>query len=249
MRKIISLTAVFLMLTVTFASALDLDKAKVYFLGGNYSACIKECEGILASSNYSPKLDQLYYLLALSYLKEGNYLRASDIFEIILTEFDKSVYAEEARLGIGDAYLLGGDLKQAEKMYKMLLKNKECRLLPQVYRRIAYCELKNGSKSEAQAYIARLKQEFPQSPEIKLIEVPPVQDFYSVQVGCFSRLTNATNLVRKLNARGYPAYMETVSSNDMKTYRVKVGKLKTRSEAEKLSAKLSAEGYPAKIVP
>jgi len=54
-------------------------------------------------------LDELYYLLSLSYLKDGNYLRASDIFEIILREFKGSRFKEDALLALGDTYFLRGD--------------------------------------------------------------------------------------------------------------------------------------------
>jgi outer membrane protein assembly factor BamD (BamD/ComL family) len=80
----------------TYVYALNIDKVKINFLNGDYKAAILEGEKILAHSRQSPDTDELYYFLGLSYLKEGNSLRASDIFEIILSEFKDSRFRQEA---------------------------------------------------------------------------------------------------------------------------------------------------------
>ncbi|MBN1913662.1 MAG: hypothetical protein JW788_04610 [Candidatus Omnitrophica bacterium] len=51
------------------------------YLSGDYKAAISEGEKILAQAKDQDGLDELYYILALSYMKEGNYLRASDILK------------------------------------------------------------------------------------------------------------------------------------------------------------------------
>ncbi len=108
------------------AYALDLDKARAYFLSGDYAACINECERILAGAGHSKGVDELYYLLGLGYLKEGNFSRAEDIFNIVLKEFPKSAFKDEAALGLGDTYLLREQYAQAQKHYRQLLKYETC---------------------------------------------------------------------------------------------------------------------------
>jgi hypothetical protein len=85
-----------LVIGVSSAYALNIDKVKINFLNGDYKAAILEGEKILAHSRQSPDTDELYYFLGLSYLKDGNSLRASDIFEIILSEFKDSRFRQEA---------------------------------------------------------------------------------------------------------------------------------------------------------
>lgn len=46
----------------TEAYALDLDKARLLFLSGDYGACINEGEKLLADSAHSQNIDELYYL-------------------------------------------------------------------------------------------------------------------------------------------------------------------------------------------
>lgn len=231
--------------------ALNLEKPKVYFLKGEYDAVISECEKILAGASYSQELDALYYLLGLSYLKSGNYLRASDIFEIILKEFKDSNFRERALLGLGDAYFLKGDFDKAKVYYEELSKNSpQTKLQPALYYRLSQVGFKMGNIQEAKIYLDKLKQEYPLNIETRLDNDLSSQDlYYTVQVGSFSNGINARNLTQKLKNKGYPAYIEEVSSQGKIIYRVRVGKLKARQEAEALENKLKYEGYPTKLYP
>ena len=242
----------------SIAFALNLDKLKIYFLKGDYKSAISEGERILADSKPSSLgLDELYYLLGLSYLKDGNYLRAADIFEIILKEFKDSEFKEEAELGSGDTYFLREDFTRAQGCYKELIANNPySKLKSQVYYRLSQIGFKKGDTQQGQEYAQKLKQEFPsnmelfQSNDTLFIAGPSFDFYYTVQVGSFSNSTNARNLTEKLIQKGYPAYIEeAVSQEGEKIYRVRVGKLKIRQEALILQGKLTQEGYPTKLCP
>jgi tetratricopeptide (TPR) repeat protein len=233
------------------AYALDIDRVKAAFIGGDYKAAILEGEKILADTDKNYNADELYYILGFSYLKDGNYLRASDIFEIIINEFKNSRYAPEARLGLADTYFFRGDLQKAKKGYLDLSLDKGAsRLKASVYYRLSECEAKLGNTDSAKDYLAKLKQEFPQNIEAGLETCSLVPDFYySVQVGSFLSKTNAENLARQLERKGYSAYIEEGTSQGAAIYRVRSGKLATRQEAVKLESRLSGEGYPTKVCP
>ncbi len=243
---------------LTNVYALNLDKIKVYFLEGDYKAAIQEGEKILANSSPSSYgIDELYYLLGLSYLKDSNYLRAADIFEIILKEFKDSGFKEEAKLGLGDTYFLREQFAEAEGHYKELITgNPYSKLKSQVYYRLSQTGFKKGDTQQGQEYAEKLRQEFPSSIEFLKskdtldIREPSSNFYYTVQVGSFSNDKNARNLTEKLIQRGYPAYIEEIVSKEKeRVYRVRVGKLATRQEASNLEGKLSREGYPTKICP
>ncbi|MFH1396954.1 MAG: SPOR domain-containing protein [Candidatus Omnitrophota bacterium] len=246
---------------VRYAYALDLDKVKINLLSSNYAGAIKEGERVLAASSASSEnLDELYYFLGLSYLKSGNYLRASDIFEIILKEFKNSRFENEALLGLGDALFLKGDYAGAEGKYRELLNAKDNKDLQSVlYYRLSQAGFKQGKTEQAAEYLNKLKNDFPQSLEARLnreLFPPPVAPaqpgsvfYYTVQVGSFSNKANAGNLVKKLQGYGYPAFVEEVVSKDKKNYRVRIGKFRTRAEAQDMEKKLSKQGYPTKIFP
>jgi len=246
----------------TQAQALNYDKAKLYFLSGDYASCITEAEKILANASYTQELDGLYCLLGLSYLKEGNYLRASDIFEIILKEFKDSAYADDARLGLGDSYFLRANYEKAAAIYKKMVTDRpKSKLLPQAYYRLSQCALKMDKPQEAGQYLDKIRSDFPLSPEARFeagcpLPLAPGQQqasvpslCYAVQVGCFSNKVNAQNLAAKLTAQGYSAYVEEAASSSKATYRVRVGRLSTRQEAVQLEKKLAVEGYPTRIFP
>jgi len=235
------------------AYALDIDKVKVYFLNGDYKSAISEGENVLTRyTSHSPNLDELYYILGLSYLKEGNYLRASDIFEIILREFKNSPFKDEAKLSLGDTYFLKGDYDEAQAHYGDLINsNPRTKLKAQAYYRLSQAALKKGDTQQAKEYLNKLKTDFPSSTEIKLNkDLYSLSDiYYTVQVGSFVNAANARNLCSKLIGEGYDAYLEEADTGTPKAYRVKVGKLKSRSEAVQLENKLSSKGYPTKIAP
>ena len=244
----------FVVCTATYA--LDLERLKVSFLKGDYKAAIIEGEKIMANASHSREEDELYYLLAVSYLKEGNFLRASDIFEIILKEFKASRFKEEALLGCGDAYFLKGDYQAAQEYYARLLQdNSHTKFKAQLYARLSQVGFKKGDTPQGKGYEAKLKQEFPLHMEtLTAQDMCSVVDFsqepyYSVQVGCFSSQNNAGNLVTKLKSLGYDAFINEPSGDEKKIYRVKVGKYKSRSEAALLEQKLSEQGYPTRISP
>lgn len=237
--------------------ALNLDRIKVYLLKGDYKSVILEGEKLLAGIQRDTyNLDGLYYLLGLSYLKDGNYLRASDIFEIILKEFKESKYKGEAILGLADTYFLKGDFKEAEGYYKQILSNpRYIRFKALVYYRLSQIRAKMGDTEKAKDYLESLKKEFPLSLELKMdsdlvISKDSNLDFYyTVQVGTFSNQLNAKALMERLIKQGYPAYIEEISLKDRVSYRVRIGKFKTRNEAQKLEEKLRQLGYPTKIYP
>ena len=235
--------------------ALDLDRAKIYFLRGDYKSAITEGERLLATYITSSHSDRLYYILALSYMKDGNYLRASDIFEIILNEFKQSPYKEEATLGLGDTYFLRGEYDKAIQHYMELIKiNGRSKLMAATYYRLSQCAFKQGDVSKGTEYLNKLKQDFPFNPELilnrDLCPLPDKDDFYyTVQVGAFSSLVNAQNLIDKLVQKGYPAYLGEIITGSAAPYRVRVGKFHLRQEAIDSRDNLTRDGYPTKICP
>jgi tetratricopeptide (TPR) repeat protein len=256
MRNLLFLL-IFILSMSTRVYALDIDQVKIYLLKGDYKAAIQEGEKVLAqASANSPKIDELHYVLGLSYMKDGNLLRASDIFEIVINEYKKSPFRQEAMMGLGDVYLLQGNFSKAEETYKVILKeDPNTKLKSQIYYRLSQSGFKKGELEEGRIYLTKVKDQSLQTPELKDKEnscsLP--QDladvYYSVQVGAFSQESNAHNLVKKLTSKGYPAYVEELKNQSKAKYRVKVGRFKERTAVVDLQAKLSGEGYPTKICP
>jgi tetratricopeptide (TPR) repeat protein len=228
----------------------DLNTMKTYFLIGDYNSCINEGEKIIANPKGQKDSDELYYLLGLSYLKVGNFLRASDIFEIIIKEYKNSKFKEDAMLGLGDVSFFLADYNKAKAQYEEILKNPKSSLKPAIYYRLSKIALKTGDTQTAEENLKKLKTEFPLSLETKNTE-GFVSDkiYYTVQVGSFSNIENANNLTQVLINKNYPAFVEEAKSKDKTVYRVRVGKFAERQKAEELEKKLIVQGYPTKIFP
>jgi tetratricopeptide (TPR) repeat protein len=256
MRRLFFLSFLLSLLSFSFAFGMNLEGVKVHLLEGDYKAAILEGEKLLAGSSRGNQSDELYYLLGLSYLKDGNYLRASDIFEIVINEFGDSKFKQEAKMGLGDTYFLRGDFAKAQSNYcALLLEDPGSKLKACLYYRLSQTGFKSSNAEQGNEYLNKLKNEFPQNAElissqdICLISASSSEMFYTVQVGCFSSNANADNLLKKLVEKSYPAYIENASIAGSTSYRVRVGKVKTRQEVLELESKLSQEGYPTKVFP
>jgi tetratricopeptide (TPR) repeat protein len=265
---ILAATGLFCFIAVSGVYALDLDKMRSCLLNNDYQAGINEGERLLSNTRANEQgLDELYYLLGLSYLKQGNYLRASDIFEIIIREFRNSRFSEASRIGLGDAYFVKGDYLKAEGVYNGLLSSAaRTKYKAGLYYRLSQTAGRLGSSQQEKAYLEKLRSEFPHSPEslgkVELSSLPQPMETevavpaagsagftYTVQVGAFSTRSNAQRLVEALKRKGYSAYIEDSVSRNKTIYKVKVGKLSGRQEARDLEKKLILEGYPTKVYP
>lgn len=245
---VISFSFALCVLSFTLAYALNLDRVKVYFLQGDYKACIQEGEKILSVGRKQDKKDELYYFLALSYLKEKDPFSASKNFKIILNEFSKSKFKEEAQIGLGDSYFMREDYSIADFQYKELLnKNPRTKLKPGLYYRLSQTGLKTGDKQQQEEYLARLKKEFPLSPEARMNK-ENMTISYTIQVGAFSSKANADSLAKELTNKGYAASVSEGFQEGNKLYKVRVGHFNNRSDAEVLEKRLRKEGYPTKII-
>jgi len=241
---------------ITNAYAFDLEKIKVSFLKGDYKSAIIEGEKILAQDAHPGNIDELYYILGLSYLKDGNYLRASDIFEIILRELKDSKFREGAELGLGDSYFLRGDFDTARKYYEELIASTgNVKLKAEAFYRLSQLAFKKGDTARAKEYLDKAKQDYPLNPELELnkdlnkLSRASGDIYYTVQVGVFSKQENAAAFRDKLSKKGFSAYIDEAEFEGVKAYRVRVGKVKSPQEAAQLESNLSAQGYPTKIYP
>lgn len=230
----------------------NLDKAQLYFLKSDYGSAINECEDILGNPAYKKDLDKIYYLLGLSYLKQGNFMKAQDIFNIIIDEYKESKFLEEAFLSLGDSYLLAGDFDKAKDIYSNILKRttNSASLKGLAYFRLGQVALKIGKWQEAKDYLNKVKYDYPLTFEASLANnLLTGEDYFTVQIGSFSRQTNAANLCQKLKNKGYDAYIKEATFEGRQMYRVRVGKFSSRDKAQDLEKELSAKGYSTRIFP
>ena len=64
---------------------------------------------------------------------------------------------------------------------------------------------------------------------------------YAVQIAALNVRSEAEAIAKKLNSKGYAAYVQAPTSGTPAVYRVRVGTFKTRREADSIAAKLQKE--------
>jgi len=221
---------------------------RAYFISGDYQACIREGERMLASARSGKGLDELYCMLGLSYLKTANYLRASDIFEIVLNEYKDSPYSDDARVGLGDSYFLRSDFAKARSLYEALLKDHgRTKLKAGIYYRLSLLGRRTHDRALEQKYLDKLHAEFPSSPEVlSKTELFPASVPYSPRTAEAVKPAAAPVIAEA----DRPVLSEEVQSLTVAAgaYSVQVGAFSSRANAQNLAGKLTIKGYPAFIV-
>ncbi|MFH1190771.1 MAG: SPOR domain-containing protein [Candidatus Omnitrophota bacterium] len=234
-----------------YCLASELDLLKADFLRGNYRRVIFEGQSQMNKFNFKGG-DELSYLVGLSYLKLGDLAAAEESFKRVLKDAQGQLITQ-ARLGLADTYLIGGQLLDAEDNYnKIIIDQPDTHLKAAILYRQSWIGFKKGNNAQGNEYLSKLKKDFPACPELKstldILQVYPTlmeDQEYSVQVGFFANQENADNFTSKLSSRGFPAYLEQAGSG----WRVKVGRFKHEQEAIDLESKLAQEGFLTKVCP
>jgi DedD protein len=129
---------------------------------------ISESEAILSSSGASSvELDELRYLLGLSYLKSGNYVSAAKNFQAVLDNFKESGFKYEAGLGLADSCAFMGDFPKSEGILKEIAgRVPKSRSRPQALYRLSQLSKKSGDNAQSQMFLDILKREYPLSADL-----------------------------------------------------------------------------------
>ncbi len=225
------------------AFALSLSDAQQDYLFGNYESAIEKAQGLQQS-------DEVLYFLGLVNLKTGEYERARSSFNKLLASFPGSALRLPAKAKLADVYFMEKNYDAAWKIYQEIeSKSSTFDGMPHVLLRLAQIASRKGLWQEKNAYLSRIKQAFPQSPEMRFVEaLEGYGDFFTIQVGAFSDRKNALALQNELS-KNYKAYITEEANGSYTLYKVKVGRFKDRHEVEQINQKLQSEGYPARIYP
>ncbi|MFC1824106.1 SPOR domain-containing protein [Thermodesulfobacteriota bacterium] len=95
-----------------------------------------------------------------------------------------------------------------------------------------------------QAVQESLKKESEQrdsSKSARKIEDSEPSDYFTVQLASLEEQNKAERMIRRLNAKGYPAYYYEVKLQGRSYYRIRCGKFPSRQEAQAYARKLAKE--------
>lgn len=227
----------FLPLATALARTDAVASVEAPFLAGNYEQAAAEAERMINSR--SGNRDELYYLKGLSELKLKRYDRARESFEYITSRYSRSQKAFDARIGIGDSYMLAGDPAKAAEVYNGILNDRKADKNPSiVYSRLASCYSAMGIRTKADYYGDMAKRAAPMSFEAKGESVAAIAPKQYVK----APVTKAAP-VSGIRQRE-PEEMDVMMAA---AFSVQVGSFKNRRNAERLARKLASSGFESRI--
>jgi len=237
--SILILLTFFVVIIPTSAFALSLSDVQKDYLYGNYEEAISKAENL----NETP--DVLYFL-GLAHIKMGNYSIAREYLRKIIKKDSRSKFYGQALVKLADTYFLQEKL---DKAYQLFSEIKLCSMnlsnMPVVILRLAQISSRQGNFNNKRKYIKLLKEQYPQSAEIKYADIlENYGDFFTVQVGAFIEKRNALALVKEFQD-SYDIYID----KSQNIFKVRVGKYSSRSQAQNVTLEFLDKGYPARIYP
>ena len=224
-------------------------KAEQAFLKGHYEEVVNI--GNTYTSSRGRSSDELQYLTGRALLKLGRLDEARNRFSRIVNDSDNDEFLDKSYMGLADSYYLEKDYKKAKSHYEKIMRYfPDSDEVPTIYYKLGECSSKLNEKEASKGYYDKLLALYPASLGAKLL-AGEESDFVirSVQVGSFSRWSNAKKLNDELNSKGFDSNIHTAIVGDSRFYRVRVGQYNTLSDAEDMARTLRNRGYSVKICP
>lgn len=251
-KKIIILVVGISLLTASLVYA-SIDDVKMAILKKEYAVAKISANEVLGFAVVEKNLaNETRYYLGLAELHLGEYQQAQRTFKDVIKAKPVDIVRDKAYLGLFDAYYFQGRYEKANKTVAQLMRlNRRSQQNSLIYLKAARAHLKMGKWDEANAYLQKVTQRYPDSFEAPLAkQLMEDKQFFAVQVGAFIERQRAEQLVAELKQNDKYAYIvETLDQHDQKFYRVRVGQLARLYEAKRLKSELDKKGYPTKIYP
>ena len=228
-----------------------LGKAEALYLQKLYVQAIEACQEVIQERPGDAELSaRANYLTGACYVNLFDFLTAKKNFQTIVDQYKNSAHYEDAYLGLADVEFLQENFDEALKVYQAFLEQGPSpKRRATLYFRLAEVYLKKGDVAASRQYLAKLRQEFPDSFEARDAgRMNGEKVWYTVQVGAFTDFKNAEAFVEELKAKGYDVYSVLCLLAGKKLCRVRIGKFAGRREAEALQEKLTLDGHYSKVV-
>lgn len=191
------------------------------------------------------ELEELNARVVMLY-QQGQYSEASKVAKEALKIAEETLGPENPQLAVflnnlAILYHTQGKYSEAISLYKkiLLIDEKTHRLdhsrMETVLKHIAECNKELGKNSDKKKLEKQAKGTQVINNEF-LQHQKPFHRIFTVQVGAFRNGLNAITLEKRLNEKGYNAYIYILESkNEKKLYKVRAGAFSERKKAETLS--------------
>ena len=257
MKKLFIKVIIFIFIITNFAYS-DTSKStfikdvNIMFLREDYAGVVKDVESGISSHRLNTnEKKELFYIEGLACLKLGKFQQAREIFKKILDIGGES-YRQEAYIGIADSFFLEKNYDSAIKAYENVISMySRSDMRSVVYKNLGASYEAKGDAKKANYYFQKIRENYSKSFEAgqtPYMDTRKETQYYIVQLGAFSSLTNAKNLVNSLARKRFDSYIQKTESDNHVIYRVRCGKFSNESYAYRLVKNLEKNGFQAKII-
>jgi tetratricopeptide (TPR) repeat protein len=235
--------------SLAYAALPDIEAA---IMDKDYAQARELASGIIKDSNNPTERTEARYYYGLAQLRLGQYADARSAFQSVMDAHPSHDTYDKAALSLTEGYYMDGlytdALDTADQLYK---KSPHSSFLSLIYFKIAGADLKLMRWEDAHAFLTKIMNEFPQSPEAPIAkQLLEEKQYFAVQVGSFLDKGRALTLIDDLKGTGQYAYVvESNASDGQIYYRVRVGQMSSLNDAEDLKKRLDKLGYPTLIYP
>jgi len=231
---------------------INLSQIETAIIQKQYKEALSLTEHYIKEGPSGNEYYKVLYYKGLCHLSLGDYADARSVFQKLIDQRPGSDLFDKAKIGIIDSHILSEDYGKAIELANDLLRRKpHSEFKSLIYLKMARSHMKLTHWEEAQRWLNKIMEEYPNSIEYHLArQLLSEKQYFAVQVGAFLEKTKAGALIEKLKDQGEYAYMiETVDKAGERFYRVRIGRFSQLDDAKRLRARLSQLGYPTLIYP
>jgi len=234
---------------LAYAALPDIEAA---VMNKDYAQARDLASQIIKDSNNPAERTEAQYYYGLAQLRLGQYADARSAFQSVMGTHPSQDIYDKAALSLIEGFYMDGLYTDAlDTANRLLKKSPSSSFLSLIYFKIAGADLKLMRWENANKYLNKIINEFPQSPEAPVAkQLLEEKQYFAVQVGSFLDKGRALALIDDLKGSGQYVYVvETTASDGKKYYRVRVGQMSSLESAEALKKRLDKLGYPTLIYP
>ena len=235
--------------STAYAALPDIEAA---VMNKDYAQARDLASEIIKDSNNPAERTEAQYYYGLAQLRLGQYADARSAFQSVMDAHPSQDIYDKAALSLTEGFYMDGFYTDAlDAANQLLKKSPHSSFLSLIYFKIAGADLKLMRWEDANEYLNKIINEFPQSPEAPIAkQLLEEKQYFAVQVGSFLDKGRALTLIDDLKGSGQYAYVvETTAPDGQKYYRVRVGQMSSLNDAEDLKKRLDKLGYPTLIYP
>jgi TolA-binding protein len=248
-QSLLMISMLMIMGSAAYAALPDIEAA---VMNKDYTTAKALASDVIKNSNDASQRTEAQYYYGLAQLRLGQYADARQAFRAVMDAHPSQDVYDKAALSLTEGFYMEGQYTDALATAKELLsRSPHSAFLSLIYFKIAGADLKLMRWEDAHAFLTKITQEFPQSPEAPIAkQLLEEKQYFAVQVGSFLDKSRALALIDDLKGNGQYAYVVEATGSDGQTYyRVRVGQMSSLNDAESLKERLDKLGYPTLIYP